>query len=150
MSYSNYDDEITGQQVVKWGLIGLIALILILVGGTVIGLGYWQLGWWQQGINVNRQAHITQQGYSNQVTMEQQVQAKVQDIDAETTQIADPANAAEVGALKAQRAAEGNQACSDYAQLTPTFRKSSGESSWAAANCNGGILSISSPLYVKG
>lgn len=134
----------------KWGSVGMVFVLALVAIFALLQFVMWPLHWWYYNDSVNREAHITQQSYSNQVTMVQQVQQKVSDIAVETTEMSVPAYAGEVPGLRAQRAAEGNLACSDWSQLTPTFQKSSGEASWAQANCNGGILSISSPLYVKG
>ena len=46
----------------RWFWVGLLGLALLLA----LILGGWRLGWWFTEQNVNRQAHVTQEGYANQ------------------------------------------------------------------------------------
>lgn len=130
----------------RWFWAGIVALAIM--SGVV--LGGWQAGWWFSDHNATRQAEQTQNGYSNQVTLRQQISAKLADIDAETTQIAAAdGNASLIAALKAQRAAEAQIACADAAEISGIPLEAQ-QSRWVAANCQAGVLSPGSSLYQAG
>ena len=114
----------------RWFWIGAAGLALL----TGLIIGGWQLGWWFQAQNATRQAENTQNGYSNQVTLRQQVTAQP---------------GAAVPALEAQRAAVAAIVCADAAQVTGTPLPAQ-QAQWAARNCTAGIVSPSSTYYQAG
>jgi hypothetical protein len=148
----NTDDDITPAQVYRetgrWFGPVLIAGLAILAICLVLGLVGWQAGWWFTAQNATRQAEVTQNGYSNQVTLRQQITARLADVTSITVQIA-TADKSAIPALKAQRASIANIVCADAGQVTGTPLPAQ-QAQWASANCSAGSVSPSSPLYVTG
>ena len=130
----------------RWsGVAVLMAAVIV-----AIVLGGWQAGWWFSNQNVNRQAEQTQNGYSNQTTLRQQVTANIATADSITTQIAEAGNAGQVAALKAQRAAVAATACMDASEVSSADPLPAGQQQWATVNCSNGVVSPSSSLYQAG
>lgn len=143
-------DNITPAGVVsafwRWFWVGIGALVLI--AGLI--LGGWAAGWWFTAQNTTRQAELTQNGYSNQTTLRQQVTsnfATLTSIDVQIAQAAgDPSMITE---LKTERAATGDTICADAAQVTGTPLPQQ-QAAWVSANCANGTLSPQSPDYQEG
>lgn len=124
-------------------------LVLLLIGGGITYAGH-QFGWWLSAQDTTRQAENTQNGYSNQVTLRQQVTAGFATLTSIGTQLAaaqgDPSL---LTALRVQRTATADTVCSDAAQVTGTPLPAS-QASWVAANCADGTLTTTSPDYQAG
>ena len=127
----------------------IVTLAVILVGG-IATLVCWQAGWWFASHNATRQYQVIQNGVSNQNTLRAQVTAKLADVATITTQIAATNDPAEVGALKAQRAAIAGIACSDAAQINPVVPLPADQAQWVTINCSDGSVSPGSNLHVTG
>ena len=130
----------------RWAGVGLLGLALL--AGLI--LGGWQAGWWFSNQNVNRQAQQTQNGYSNQTTLHQQVTANIATVASITTQITETTETTQIAALKAQRAAVAATACQDASEVSSADPLPAGQQQWASANCSSGIVSPGSPLYQAG
>jgi hypothetical protein len=124
----------------KYSLGGLVFLAAVIVGG-------WQLGWWFTAQNTTRQAELTQNGYSNQTTLRQQITAQLATVDQITTQIA--AHPALAPSLRAQRMGVAGIVCGDAAEITGSPLPAQ-QAQWAAANCSDGVVSPSSTYYQAG
>jgi hypothetical protein len=133
----------------RWFGPALVAGLAIIVLAAILTLVGWRIGWWFTAQNATRQAQVTQNGYSNQTTLRQQVTSKLADVAAITSQIAAAKDPAEVSALKDQRAAIAGIACSDAAQITGTPLPAQ-QAQWVSANCSDGSVSPGSPLFVTG
>jgi hypothetical protein len=130
----------------RWFWVGVGALALI--AGLI--LGCWQAGWWFQSHNATRQAENTQNGYSNQTTLRQQVTSQLAAVYSLTAQIAEAnGNQSLIAALKPQRMAVAGIVCADAAQISGTPLPDS-QAQWAAANCSAGVVSPGSSLYTNG
>lgn len=149
MSYNGITPKDVYRETGRWFGPALIVGLAVLALALILGLVGWQAGWWFAAHNATRQAEITQNGYSNQTTLRQQVTAKLADVATITTQIAATKDSGEVAALKAQRAAIAGIACSDAAQITGTPLPAD-QAAWVASNCSAGSVSPSSSLYVTG
>jgi hypothetical protein len=113
-------------------------------------LGGWEAGWWLKSENTTRQAELTQNGYSNQVTLRQQVTSDLATVQTITTQIAEAGNDTSLTtALTAQRAGIASIVCADAAQISGTPLPAQ-QGQWAAVNCQDGSLSPGSTLYQAG
>ena len=130
----------------RWFWIGIGALVLL---GALI-LGGWQAGWWFSAHDATRQAENTQNGYSNQVTLRQQVTSQLATVYSLTTQIAEAkGDQSLIAALKPQRMAVAGIVCSDAAQVSGTPLPSQ-QAEWVSANCEGGTVSPNSTYYQAG
>lgn len=130
----------------RWFWVGAGALALF----ALVVLGGWQAGWWFTAHNANRQAEVTQNGYSNQTTLRQQVTSQLANVTSLTTQIAEAGkDASTVTALKAQRMAIAGMACQDASEIsdTPLPRQ---QAEWVSANCQDGSVSPQSSIYQAG
>jgi hypothetical protein len=122
----------------------LIAIVLIIVGGLFTLLMWWG-GWWFTNQNVNRQAHLYQNGYANQTALHAQITnnyatltgIKIQEDQASGQQLAD---------LKAQAIAVGNDICSEADQVSAAVPLPSDQAAWVTANCANGAVSQGSSL----
>ena len=130
----------------RWAGVGLLGLALL--AGLI--LGGWQAGWWFSNQNTNRQAQQTQNGYSNQTTLHQQVTSNIATVTSITTQIAEASDASQIAALKAQRAAVAGTACMDASEVSTADPLPAGQQQWVSANCSSGIVSPNSSLYQAG
>lgn len=150
MSYGDIGPKDVYRETGRWAPVAVVVGIVAVVVVALIVVVGWQIGWWFSAQNATRQAEITQNGYSNQTTLRQQVTAKLADVTSITTQLAEPdITPDQAAALKAQRAAIAAIACSDAAQITgPPLP--AGQAQWVAANCSDGSVSPSSTLYVTG
>lgn len=150
MSYGDIGPKDVYRETGRWFGPALVVGLAVIVLGAILTLVGWQVGWWFTAHNATRQAEITQNGYSNQTTLRQQVTSKLADVTSITTQLAAPGvTPDQAAALKAQRAAIAAIACSDAAQITGTPLPA-GQAQWVAANCSDGSVSPSSTLYVTG
>lgn len=130
----------------RWFWVGVAALVLL--AGLIVG--GWQLGWWFQAQNATRQAQNTQNGYSNQTTLRQQVTSQLATVDTITTQIAaNQGDTSLVTALDAQRMSVAGIVCSDAAQITGTPLPAQ-QAEWVSANCADGTVSPQSTYYQAG
>lgn len=100
--------------------IGIAIGAVVLV--VAVSIGGWKLYWWAAGASTNNVAHIYHNSYGAQSADTQQVQNLVAQIATIDSQIASPATpAAEVDALRAQKSAMIQQACSLAANIvSPT------------------------------
>jgi hypothetical protein len=127
-------------------LVPLAAIVLL----AALVLGGWQAGWWFRSQDATRQAELTQNGYSNQVTLRQQVTAQFATVETVTAQIAAAGNDTSlITALQAQRAGIAGIVCADAAQISGSPLPLQ-QAQWAAANCQDGALSSGSTLYQAG
>lgn len=133
----------------RWFGPAVVVSLAVVAVGLIVTLVCWRAGWWFAAQNATRQAQVTQNGYSNQTTLRQQVTSKLADVATITTQIAAKNDPAEVSALKAQRAAIAGIVCSDAAQITGVPLPAQ-QAQWASINCSDGSVSPGSPLYVTG
>ena len=104
---------------------------LAVLGGVI--LGGWQAGWWFTNQNVNREAHVIRNSYSNQQTLRDQITkgiGDVTDMDRQITQ----ASGDNKTALTAQRRAIANQVCSEAEQVTGDELPSD-QQDWVGTNC---------------
>ncbi len=126
-----------------------VAVAVLLLGGGVILAG-WQFGWWLTAQDATRQAEVTQNGYSNQVTLRQQVTSQLAVVYSLTTQIAEAnGDLSLAAALKPQRMAVAGIVCSDAAQVSGTPLPAQ-QAEWVSANCEGGTVSPNSTYYQAG
>ena len=147
-------DDLTPAGVIRghwrWLPAWTIVLATVLVIGALITWGGSEFGWWLTGQAANHQARNTQNGYANQTTLRQQVTSLLAQVTTITTQITEAdGDQSMVAALKPQRMAIASQACADAAQVTDGPLPAD-QAQWAAANCAGGSVSPSSPLYQAG
>ncbi|TVZ01235.1 hypothetical protein EAS64_33695 [Trebonia kvetii] len=127
---------------------GAILGTLALIAGIVFG--GWQLGWWFQRANNTRSNELIQQGYSNQLTLSQQVTSKLAEVENITVQIAKAGNdTALTAALFPQRAAIASIVCQDADQIQ-SIQLPADQLAWIGANCEAGSLSPNSSLYQAG
>ena len=131
-----------------WRWIGVVIVAIILFG--VLTLVMWQAGWWFSNANTSRQAQQTQNGYSNQTTLHQQVTSNIATIDSITTQITETNDVNQQAALKAQRAAIAGTACQEASEVSAADPLPVGQQQWVSANCANGVVSPSSSLYQAG
>ena len=144
------DDEITPTRVVigfwRWLWVGIGALAVI---GGLVYAGH-AFGWWLSAQDATHQAENTQNGYSNQTTLRQQVTSQLATVTGITTQIAGADGSQSlVTALKAQRMSIAGIVCSDAAEISGTPLPQQ-QAQWAAANCLDGSVSPQSPIYQAG
>jgi hypothetical protein len=134
----------------RWALPTVVlGCVAVLVVAAIVLVG-WQVGWWFSNQNVNRQAQQTQNGYSNQTTLHQQVTQNIATITSLTSQIDGTANAQQAADLKAQRAAVAGTACEDASEVSSADPLPASQRQWASANCSDGALSPNSSLYEGG
>ena len=143
-------DDITPAGVVRvfwrWFWVGVSALILV----AALILGGWAAGWWFTAQNATRNAELTQNGYSNQTTLRQQVTAQLAAVETITTQIAaNQSDRSLVAALDAQRMSVAGIVCSDAAEISGTPLPAP-QAQWVSANCASGTVSPASPIYQAG
>jgi hypothetical protein len=127
----------------------VVLAVVALVGGgvTVAGSAF---GWWLSAQNATHQAENTQNGYSNQMTLRQQVTSNFATLATIGTQIAaSPSDKSLVAALGTQRAATAATICSGAAQVSGTPLPAQ-QAAWVTANCTDGTLSTASPDYESG
>lgn len=124
----------------------VVTVCVMIIAGLITFIG-WQMNWWFSAQNATRQAQITQNGYSNQTTLRQQIDNQFQTVNSITTQIAENANnPSMVAALKPQREASANMICFDAQEISGTPLPPQ-EGQWVAVNCLNGVVSPKSPLY---
>ena len=121
--------------------LGLFVVAAIVVGG-------WQAGWWFTSQNVNREAHVFQQGYANQSAMRDEINRKLADVNQYTVQIRNPAYKAEKVSIEQSRSYAAMLVCGDAAQLNPGTQLPPDETQFIATNCLDGSLSPNSSLNV--
>lgn len=149
----DYDDPTPGGVIREtwrwfpaWVTVTIAALLL---GGLVI-LVCWQAGWWFAAQDATRQAQLTQNGYSNQVTLRGEITTDFGTLTSIGVQITaakgDPSMTAE---LKTEQAATAGKVCAEAAQVSGTPLPQQ-QAAWVSANCADGTLSPSSPDYVTG
>lgn len=130
----------------RWFWIGTGALALI----TALIVGGWQANWWFASHNATRQAQLTQNGYSNQTTLREQITSQLAQVETITVQIArakgDPSL---ITALDPQRMAIAGIVCQDAAQISGTPLPAQ-QQQWVTANCVAGSVSPQSALYQQG
>lgn len=131
-----------------WVVLSMLIAVLAVAGGVI--LAGWAAGWWFTGQNATRQAEVTQNGYSNQTTLRQQITSQLATVTSITTQIAEAGGGQSTAApLKAQRMAVASIVCSDAAEITGTPLPAD-QAQWTAANCSDGSVSPQSPIYQAG
>jgi len=121
-----------------------MALAVLLIGAAVV-LGGWQAGWWFTQQNVNRQAHLIQSGYANQVSLDAQIHNDFQSIAAETVQI-DGAAGKQRADLIAQRLSTADDLCDKAQQVNPAVPLPSDEAAFVKANCADGTVPPDAPI----
>lgn len=149
-----YDDDVTPSGVIRetwrWFPAAVVVTVALLVLGGGFTFAAWQMGWWFSAQNATRQAQNTQNGYSNQTTLRQQVTSQLAQSEQVSTQIAEAGHdTALVTQLKVQRAAIDGQACQDASEISGTPLPQQ-QAAWVSANCLNGTLSPKSPDYVIG
>lgn len=146
-------DDVTPHQVMRetgrWFPAAVVVAVAVVALGLIVTVICWQAGWWFASHDATRQAQVTQNGYSNQTTLRQQVTSKLADVSTITVQIAATKDAQEGAALKDQRAAIAGIACSDAAQITGVPLPAD-QAQWVSVNCSDGSVSPSSTLFVTG
>lgn len=126
-----------------WRWFGVALFCLAVIAGLVVG--GWQAGWWFTNQNVNRESHMIRNGFANQQTLREQITTQIGNVDTITVEIAQVSgNAAEIGALEAQRIAVVNIACQDASQVTGDPLPSQ-QAAWVAKNCLAGVIRPGSP-----
>jgi hypothetical protein len=126
---------------------GTLAVLVVLVG---VPLGGWQAGWWFKAQNTTRQNELIQNGYSNQLTLRQQVAEKFSEVENIGVQLAKAGNDTSLTpSLLAQRASIAGIVCQDAAEITGTPLPAD-QAAWVGANCANGTLSPNSSLYQAG
>jgi len=137
----------------QWaGPVTAMSVISVILAAVVILVG-WQIGWWFNAQNANRQARITQNGYSNQTSQRGQVEQQIANVAQETVSIeAAKANGngdpSYVSSLEGQRAATVTLACSAAAQVNSTLPAD--QVAWVKTNCLDGSIRPGSPYYTGG
>jgi len=135
----------------KWAPAGtILAAISVVLVAAVVLVG-WQIGWWFTAQNANRQARVTQNGYSNQQSQRGQVEQQIADVTQETAAIEQAktgGNRSYVAALEGQRAATVTLACSAAAQVNSPLPAD--QAAWVKANCLDGSIRPGSPYYTGG
>lgn len=121
-------------------VIGVVALMVI----ATVFIG-WSVGWWFTAQNINRQAHITQNSYENQVTLHQQITQDIATVDSITAQMAAPG--APVAALDAQRKAVVNIVCGDAQNISNGYPLTGQELTWVEHACFAGSVNPTSPYF---
>lgn len=128
MTYADeHSIQVGDERWLKWAKVS----ILVAIFAVVLVIGGWQLGWWLKSSATSRNAAIVQRSYGAQLADVQQVQTDQEQVSAIDVQLT-TAPASETAALKVQRQAIVNQACSVYVLIAnppPT------EATFAAANC---------------
>lgn len=94
----------------------IVVASLIIVAAVIVG-GY-QLHWWLRKNEVNRSAKINRQSYEVQQTYREKALDDIALVRTIDTQIADPADAADVAQLRAQRTATVTETCDAISRLT--------------------------------
>ena len=147
---SNYTPGGVQREAFRWApavtVVGILAVVVI---GIICFVG-WQVDGWFTNASINRQAHQTQNGYSNQTTLHQQVTSNIATVTSLTSQIDGAANSQQAADLKAQRAAVAATACEDASEVSSADPLPAGQQQWVSANCANGVVSPSSSLYQGG
>lgn len=149
-----FDDDPTPAGVIRdtwrWFPAWAVVLFAVLVLGAGVTYAGHALGWWLSAQDAVHQAENTQNGYSNQATLRQQVTAQLATVETITVQIAAAGNDTSLAAaLKAQRAGVAGIVCSDAAQISGTPLPAQ-QAQWVTVNCLDGAVSPNSPLYQAG
>jgi hypothetical protein len=134
----------------RWAPAVLVIGVLAVLVGAAICLVGWKIDGWFTNASANRQAHQTQNGYSNQTTLHQQVTANIATVTSLTTQIDGAASGQQAADLKAQRMAIAGTACEDAAQVSTADPLPAQQQQWVVTNCANGSVSPSSALYQAG
>lgn len=122
-----------------------LGLAVLLLAGLVVG--GWRAGWWFTVQNNNREAHMIQNGYSNQSGLLARIDQDMAAIETDGTQIAQASGStSEVNALKLQRSNTASDLCQAADAIT-TVTLPANQKSWVAANCTNGVLKTGSPDY---
>lgn len=101
---------------------GVLALIVGLVVIAAVGIGVWQLGWFVEEKNVDRQVRIDNRNKGTQTAWRDEAVKTVADFE-----LVDPDNTAARAALR-------NKACDLIVRLRPDYRTGDLES-FAAREC---------------
>lgn len=113
----------------------IITLVFVVVTIAAIAFGGWQLGWWFKAKNVDRQAHMIRNSYSNQQTLRDQITKNLSDVDMIDIQLSEnPPNADQ---LTAQQHAIKNIVCADAEQITGDPLPVD-QNAWTTDNCKNG------------
>jgi hypothetical protein len=124
----------------SWRWSGIAAIALVLLAALIIG--GWQAGWWFAGQDATRQAHLIQNGVSNQESQEAQLTANIASVLSITAQMTQ-ASGQQLADLHAQRLGIAAVACQNAAQVTAVPPDQAG---WVSQNCEDGTVSPASPL----
>lgn len=129
------------------GITAAVIAAIIIIALVIVG---WQVGWWFNVQNVNRQAQLNQHQYNVQLGYIQAVQNDVQTVDSLIVQMA---TAPDPGALRSQAIQAGDQACSTGSLIIgngsghgPGLVYPPSEHDWLMDNCSNGSLSLASPV----
>lgn len=123
------DDRTLGT-IAAWGA-GIAITVLLAVG---LGVAGWQFGWWLKAKNVDRQTHLEDRSFARQTTLTAAVNGDVTSVRAIDVQITQ-ANPEAVTALKAQRIAIVNDACTNAGLLTHKANLPTTTQSFLALEC---------------
>lgn len=133
----------------QWFPVWTLVLAAVLVAGGLVTWGGSEFGWWLDSQAATHRAVATQNGYSNQATLRQQVTSLIAQVATISTQIAAAGDDQSMTAsLGAQRMAIAGQACGDAEQVTDGLP--AGQQEWAARNCSDGSVSLTSPYFQAG
>ena len=133
--------------------VGTLALIFgLIVVGHAIAYGEWQLNWWYQQHNMDRQTSLVYHSQANQSALREEIQNGISQVDKDTSYIVsaqDQGLKNYANSLKPARNDAANTVCGQIVQLTrpgdiPAFL------AWGRANCSNGTLSPSSKFYYAG
>lgn len=147
-------DDITPARVIRetwrWLPAWVVVLAVVLLAGGAVTWAGSAFNWWLSAQTATHQAENTQNGYSNQVTLRQQVTSQLAAVYSLSTRIAEASgDQSLIAALKPQRMAVAGIVCSDAAQVTGTPLPSQ-QAAWVSANCDGANVSTSSTYYQAG
>lgn len=132
---------------------GLIAVfgVIVLLHGVVYG--EWQLNWWYQQQNVNREAKLIQNGFNFQSALGQQITKGIDNVSQDSTEITiaeEDGNTAYANSLKGQRENDANTVCYQSTQINGSIPQGVPQGDWIKANCLNGSVSPESIYYYVG
>lgn len=111
-----------GTVVVSGRMLGSVALAGLLVAG--LGYGGYELVWAARSANTDRSSQINRQSLGFQQARVDEVNRKMADLSSLKSLDKDPGTTQEQAAAnKAQEQAVTNIICSDWRQITPTYRE---------------------------
>jgi hypothetical protein len=124
------------------GVVGTAVAALALVG---IVFGGWEAGWWFKAQDAQREGVVTRSSTNFQQGHMDELSNEIADLSRIGTQIAQ-APADQAAALKAQRLAEAQQACSTARDITDsTMSQEASLLDWRTKNCVAGSVAPASP-----